>query len=91
MRRTTICCAAAVALIAGCAGSGATGGTGNPAVAFTDVSVIDVESGEVTAGRTVLVRGNRIAEIGPRNAANGWKGEEPAHLAAISLAEGASA
>jgi hypothetical protein len=25
------------------------------------------------------------------NAANGWKGDEPAHLASISLAEGASA
>lgn len=37
-----------------------------PALAFVDAIVIDVESGEVRPGQTVIVDGDRIAEAGPK-------------------------
>ncbi|MEP7381651.1 MAG: amidohydrolase family protein [Gemmatimonadota bacterium] len=36
-----------------------------PTIAFTDVSVIDGRDSTARAGQTVVVRGNRIAEVGP--------------------------
>ncbi|HEU4454618.1 MAG TPA: hypothetical protein VFR81_16240, partial [Longimicrobium sp.] len=38
---------------------------GAPTVAITSVSVVDVESGAVRAGQTVVVRGDRIVSVGP--------------------------
>ena len=63
MRRNLIRCAVAAILVAGCSRSPAPGDTGGPAFAISDVSVIDVETGEIAPGRTVIVRGSRIAEI----------------------------
>jgi hypothetical protein len=42
-----------------------------PAVVFTGVTVIDVETGARRTGVTVLTQGNRIAAMGPRIALPG--------------------
>lgn len=63
MRRNVIYCGAAAALAAGCARPAASVDSTEPAVAFANVSLINVESGEVATGRTVVVRGKRVAAI----------------------------
>lgn len=63
MRRKAICFGLALALGGGCARPPAPGGTGQPGLVIRNVSVIDTETGTVTSGRTVVVRGNRIADI----------------------------
>lgn len=64
MRRNAISCAVLLALAAAaCARPAPHDAPGVPGVAIRNVSVVDVERGAVAAGRTVIVRGNRIAEI----------------------------
>ena len=63
MRQKAVCSGLALALAGGCARAPAQGVTGEPGLAIRNVSVIDMESGAATSGRTVVVRGNRIAEI----------------------------
>lgn len=59
-----------VVLVAGCA----TTAPGSPDlgagdVGFVDVTVVDVESGRLLPGRTVLVRGSRIVRVAPSDRA----------------------
>lgn len=54
------------ALLAACASTPHTQPSPTPAdLAFTDVSVVDVASGRVLRGQTVLIAGNRIRSVGP--------------------------
>lgn len=60
--------ALALALLPGaaCASTPSTESTAEHAnFAFADVSVVDVQSGRVLPGRTVLIAGNRIQRVGP--------------------------
>jgi imidazolonepropionase-like amidohydrolase len=62
-------CAAALLLLLGCGGpAGATGAPARsegPEVAFVNVNVVPMDSERVLAGQTVVVRGDRIVEVGP--------------------------
>ena len=52
-----------------CASAGTPGAAGTPGTfAITHVTVVDVAGGPSRADQTVLVRGNRIAEVGPAGA-----------------------
>jgi imidazolonepropionase-like amidohydrolase len=61
--------AAALLLLLGCGGrAGTTGASAQPKareVAFVNVSVVPMDSERVLADHTVLVRGDRIVEVGP--------------------------
>jgi imidazolonepropionase-like amidohydrolase len=65
MKDLPACFVVAVALTAACARTAARAPAtdAGPAIAMTNVSVVDVETGRVEPGRTVLIRGNRIASI----------------------------
>lgn len=62
-------CAAALLLLLGCGGpAGTTGASTQPKVqdvAFINVSVVPMDSERVLSDQTVIVRGERVVEIGP--------------------------
>jgi imidazolonepropionase-like amidohydrolase len=55
-------------LVAACAGTARRAADPASEVAITNVSIVDVETGRIDSGRTVLVRGTRIVSIGPAGA-----------------------